>query len=217
MAKRTLTLFRAELEAMLGNLSLGTTKIDRWLNDAYLDLAGGVDFAALQDIDTTTTATIGQANYAVPSGTLTVQAVFDEANDSALEYVTPEEYYRRRSTTNGNAEVWTRIGDEIYLSPPPDATDAITILRKAAPTALSGANDTSAFPEIWDPVILHLAAFYGMMARNEEDRAMVFMQSAINYIQTRITEEEEYIQARGLGLAIAPVEPAPAPTTGVTL
>ena len=212
--------FRTDLSSLLGNRGISDARLNRWINHAYLDIAGGVDFAALEDIDTSVTGSSGTYFYTVPAGTMVIKAIYDEANDNLLGYVSMGEFWRRRTTVAGTMEVWTRIGTKFYVDPPPDGSDAITILRKSVPALLASDDpdtDTSAFPEIWDPVIYHLSGFYAFMALGEEQRAMIFKQSAIEYIQKRITEEMEYAFSLSTGLTQARITPLDAPLTGVSL
>jgi len=191
----------------LGNRGLANATLDRFINYAYLDIVGGVDFATF-DATGDISVTAGDAVYDVPTGALVVQSVFaaGAAADTLLEFITKEEYYRRDRTTQGTPAYWTRIGDEVFLVPTPNGTDTLTILYKKSPTKLSATDSTTEIPEIWDPVVWLLACHYGFLAHGEEDRAMVFLQRASVYIQTKITEAEYYAQSLALGASQAPAQ-----------
>lgn len=198
----TLSEYRTDLQRALGNLGLTNTELDRYINHGYLDIVGGVDFSALEAVETQA-LTIGTREYAVPDDTLMIKMVVNDTQNDILEFVPVTEFYRRRVVVNAAPEEWTRLGNEIQVNPPPDAADDLHIIYKVAPDELTADTDEIVIPSIWDPAVLHMAVFYGLMAKGEEDRALAYKQSAMAYIQTRITEEEEYAHGLGTGLTQA--------------
>lgn len=206
MANTALSAFRTDLQSALGNRGLANATLDRFINYAYLDITGAVDFEVFDSVDDIS-VTQGNNVYDVPPGALIVKSIFSSgaATDTLLQYVSKEEFYRRDRTTEGTPTSWTRRGAYICLEPNPSGSDTLTVLYKASPTKLSASDSTTEIPELWDPVVWLLAVHYGFLALGEEDRAMVFLQRASVYIQTKITEAEYYAQSLALGMTQAAV------------
>lgn len=203
---RTLDNFRDDVQSAIGERGIANAKLNRFINDAYLDVCKGVDFEDLEKSDTSQTTVDGTEDYDVPTGSLVVKGVIDTTNDNLLEFITKYEFYRRRSTDasdEGEPTEWTRHIDKIKLHPVPDDAYALEILYKVVPTLLSADADTLAIPEVWDPVVLMLAIHYSFLSLGEEDRAMVYFQRAVAYIQSCITEADYFAETLSLGVSKA--------------
>lgn len=196
MGVMTLTNFRDDTQSALGDRGLGNTSLDRWINQAYLDIAGAVEFDILQEEDTAQSTVNGTVSVNVPTGAHKVKYVRNTTGDTLLEWVPVTELYRR-SQTSGTPIVWTQRKNLILFNPIPNAVLALRIGYRKSPTVLSAVGDVTVLPDYWDAPIFILAVHYGLLSRGEDQRAMVWLQRAAAYIQSRITEKD-LMEDRGL-------------------
>lgn len=202
MAYMLLSDFRTEVQSAIGDRGFTNSRLDRWINFGYLDLAGAIDFEELTDT-AAFAGVIGQNNYPVPADARIVQLVINETDQRLLQFVDKSEFFRLERTVNAPPLKWTRVNDEILLNPTPDATDSFTIVYKKDPTRLINAADLIVLPDTWDAAVTILGTYHGLLAVGEEQRATQWFARAVNYIQSRITQEETFIRTPGLGLTYA--------------
>lgn len=199
MGYMTLADFRADIDAALGNYSIAPTKLDRWINQAYMELAGGVNFEILVEEDTSQSTTPSIITVNVPIGAISVDLVRNTTDDKLLGWVALSEFWRL-SQTPGVPVKWCRRKNTILLNPVPNSVKALRILYRKYPTRFSAVGDLSVLPDTWDTAIYLLAAHYGLLARNEEQRAMIWLSRAATYIASRMTDEQLEYTTRGVGL-----------------
>lgn len=186
---KTLAVFRTDMEAQLGNRGFGTTLIDQWVNSAYLELAGGIRFAELLE-NLPITMVVGQQNYTGPTDSIGWESVYDATAETVLERLSRHDLFRRSTAVNGVSNAWTRDNDELFLSPPPDSTNAINLLHYRQPALLATAGAVTVIPAHWDYAIELLAVSRGLLHAVEEQRSAHWRNLAINYIQSQMTEED---------------------------
>lgn len=186
---KTLAVFRTDMESQLGNRGFGTTLIDQWVNSAYLELAGGIRFPELLE-NFPITQVVGQQNYPGPTDSIGWETVYNSTAGTVLERLARHDLFRRQTASNGVADSWTRDNDEILLSPPPDSTAVINLLHYKQPSLLSAPSDVTVIPAHWDYAIELLAVSKGLLHAVEEDRSAHWRNLAIQYIQSRLTEED---------------------------
>ncbi len=196
MGVMTLTNFRDDTQSALGDRGLANASLDRWINLGYLDIAGAVDFDILQEEDTTQSTVAGTVSVNVPTGAHKVKYVRSTTGDNLLEWVPVTELYRR-SQSAGTPTVWAQRKNLILFNPIPSTVLALRIGYRKSPTALSATGDVTVLPDYWDAPIFLLAVHYGLLSRGEDQRAMVWLQRAAAYIQSRITERD-LMEDRGL-------------------
>lgn len=201
MGQMTLDDFRTELQTALGDRGINNPRLDRWINFAYMDIVSAVSF----EITEKTATVSGTDSLTVPTNSLVVRAVVDDTAGNLLQWISKVEYYRRDRTATGSPLVWTRIGDTIRVLPVPTAAIDYIIQYQGLPDRLSSPEDVTEIPELWDAAILWLAAHHGFLALGEEQRALVWLQKAGVYIQSRMTEDQLHATSPGLGLTLAGV------------
>lgn len=195
--------FRTDVNTALGNRGLPNAQVDRWVNFGYLEVTSAVRFEVLDGTDTI--ATVMSQNYIVaPTEVQYIRLVRDTSNDYLLGWVPKNVYYMKLQATSDVPKVWTRDGLNILLHPVPDAAYNLDVVSKKTPTLLSGDGDVTVLSDAWDPVILALAIHYGLLTLNEEQRALVWLQRAVAYAASRLTEEDLEIETRGLENSLAP-------------
>lgn len=180
-----------------------------WINLAYTDIASGVNFAELDEVDVLVTAA-AQHNYPIPTNPLIIEMVRDDTNENLLTWLPNDEYFRLdRSTTTGKPKRWTRRGVEILLWPDPDAIYSLSRYFKATPDILAVDGDITVLPGYVDNGIILLAIGYGLLAVNEDQRAVVWVNRAVNYLSSRLTQQDFSFLLGGLA------KTQPNPTQGV--
>jgi hypothetical protein len=185
---KTLAVFRTDMESQLGNRGFGTLLVDQWVNSGYLELCGGIRFPELQENFPITTV-VSTAAYAGPTNSIGWESVYNSTAGIVLERISRHDLFRR-SNTNGVSDAWTRDNDQIILSPPPDTTNPVNILYYKQPTLLVASTDVTVIPAHWDYAIELLAVSKGLLHAVEEDRSAHWRNLAIQYIQSRLTEED---------------------------
>lgn len=185
---KTLAIFRTDMEAQLGSRAFGTSLIDQWVNSAYLELTGGIRFPELLE-NFPITQVISQANYPGPTDSIGWESVYNAPAGIVLERISRHDLFRR-ALTDGVSDSWTRDNDEIIFSPPPAATDSLNLLHTKQPSLLVASSDVTVIPAHWDYAIELLAVSKGLLHAVEEDRSAHWRNLAIQYIQSRLTEED---------------------------
>lgn len=204
MGYMTLENFRTDLQSSLGDRGHDNSALDRWINFGYLDISGAIDFETLESSSTIAT-TSGNADIAAPSGSLIIKIVRDDTNDRLLGWLPKIEYFRRSTSDSGEPTHWTRNENDILLHPVPDGAYDINVIYRDLPTRLSAAGDTTVLPDMWDTAVHMLSVYHGLLASGEEERAQLWFARAVNFVQTRMSEDMYHATSAGLGLTLAPI------------
>ena len=200
---RALSDFHDDVQRAVGEKGLTDAIMTRMINDAYLDVAGGIDHEELMAVDTSQPTVVGTEAYNVPSDASFVDAVVDVTSDYAMEFYMLRAFYRRRSTAvgdRGEPKFYTRRGMFLLLSPVPDAIYTLNIIYRDIPTLLSADADESVLDELWEPAIFFLAVANTFMSYGDESRAAVWTQRAVAYLQTKGAKTESLVAALMKGL-----------------
>ena len=201
MGLLSLANYRTDLQSALGDRGIANSRLDRWVNFGYLDLAGAVPFEILSNDESVNTVGSVQTITA-PTNTLIIQFIKDTTSDNLLGWVPKNELLRRSITPTGVPTVWSRHKGLIYLSPVPNGVFALLIGTTEPPAALSSTGDLSVFPDTWDPAIFMLSVHHALLALGEEQRSTAWLGRAITYIQSRLTEQDLQANAAGLGASL---------------
>lgn len=208
MGVLTLLQIRTEVDALMGNRTgVLDPRIDTWINLAYTDIATGIDFEEL-DAELDFNTAVGTFEYTGPVNPLVIQLLRDEANQNLLTWVPKAEYFRLDRATNGVPRRWTRRGTQILVWPPPSAILALMALYKRTPPPLAADGDVTILPGYIDNALIFLGAGYGLLAVNEDARAVVWLNRAITYLGSRLTNQDFSFLLGGL----AKTQPVPSET-----
>lgn len=181
---------RTEVDSSMGNkTSTPDPRIDTWINLAYTDVASGIDFPELDD-ELVIPTVIGQNNYAGPANALIVDLVRDDTNDNLLTWIPKNEYFRLNRSENGPVQRWYRTGTQILVWPPPNAIVSLTAFFKLTPAVLVADGDFTILPPYMDNALIFLGTSYGLLATGEDQRAIVWLNRAINFLQSRLTNQD---------------------------
>lgn len=165
-AGKSLLAMRDRLRRELGNRSttdLPDTVVNEWINDSYLDMTGGMEFAENRKSFSFSTVA-GQPFYLLQSTVDGVRSVsgYDPATDTigtALEK-SDSFKYRKRPTQDGDPLEWFREQQMLVLWPTPDSELTLTVDVQILYTKLSADTDYPAIEDKW-----HEALFQGAKAR----------------------------------------------------
>lgn len=202
MGLMTLADFRGELSAVTGGrANIGDPRIDLWINFGYFDVTGAVEFDELEDeLEVTTTSSVDSVN--LPS---TVRSVYGVRGPSGLlQWVTKHEWMRLFGAASAEPTKWTRIGNEIKLSPTPNALYSLIAFTKVDADKLEADTDVTVLPRTWDMAVHYLAVSHAYYAMEEVATGANWLNRAIAYIQTRASEENRQLIEPGLGGTLAP-------------
>lgn len=191
MGVLTLLNIRNEVASAMGTRSNVTpARRDVWINLAYTEISSGIKFTEL-DGSLAIPTVVGQNAYTGPVNPMIVHMLRDDTNNKLLTAVTEEEYFRLdRSVANAKVERWTRRATQILVWPNPDAIVTLTSYFKITPTALVADGDVTVLPPYTDNALLYLSIATGLMAVGEDQRGIIWVNRAISYLGSRITEQD---------------------------
>jgi len=182
---------RTEVISSMGTRpNLTNARVDVWINLAYFDIASGVHFVELDGVLVIATV-VGQNNYTGPVNPLIVELLRDDTNDVLLTWVPNNEYFRLdRSIANAKPLKWTRRGTEVLVHPNPDAIISMSSFFKITPTKLVADGDLTILPPYTDSGLIFLATAHGLMSVGEDQRGTLWANRAVNYMSSRLTDED---------------------------
>lgn len=197
-----------------GDLESPTNWYQKWINDAYINLTTrrilvGLDKAYYwPQLEASTTLTLPDetAYLDVPDDLLVMRRVYNETDDTPLNYISAREYYSKTgksdSTTYSNPTMYTRIGEKIYFYPTPDQDYSVTIYYRRRPERLSASGDKTAIGEEWDTIIVDIAKIYAHTHLQEFDFAASLREQVNNEIASiiGIYAQEEVASNKVIGV-----------------
>lgn len=205
----TLAQIRTEVDSSMGNpTDVTDSRLDTWINLAYIDVATGIDFDELdQEFPIATAAS--DFDYAGPTNSLIVQLVRDDTSENLLIYVPKQEFYRLSRATEGTPRKWTRRGSEILVNPTPGGVFNLTALYKRSPPALVADGDVTILPSYVDNALIFLGVAYGFLATGEEQRAITWLNRAVAFLSSRLTQQDFSFLLGGLAKTLPERKEAP--------
>lgn len=187
MGFMTLAQFETEVESVLGGRANVTSRLDTWINLAYFDVCGAVDFPELDTIYNFSTQ-VGVNSYNLPSGGIQIITLYDNVSKRPLRKVERMEVFRQDLTESGAPRIWARHGSKVYIHPTPSDVRSIDMLLMKEPVPLAASGDVTVLPRTWDAAILLLATSYGLLALIEENKSTNWYNRGLVYIQSRLIE-----------------------------
>jgi hypothetical protein len=189
MGFMTLLDFKNEISSVLGGRTVDATRAKNWVNMAYFDTCGAVDFP---ELGTTPqfNSVAATAQYSIVDGVYQVLAVYDTVAKLFLRRVRIEEYARQDHSEAGPPKLWSRHGASIFLNPVPTDIRAIKYYARSEPAPLAVDGDKTILPRTWDQAISMFSIATALFSLNEDSRATTWYNRAIAYTQTRMLEGE---------------------------
>lgn len=198
MGAWTLENFRDEMDHPTGGVISDNTRKDRYINAAYFEVAGTIQFHKLIEAHTFNTAD-GTVAYNLPADHLGPKSLIDKTNDKRLLRVSPENFQFLDESTDGDPEKYAIYGGQLHLWPTPDAVNSMSYLHIVEPDELTVGNPT-VLPATWDNAIWLMSIHYALMSLEEYERANAWFDRAIVYIRSRTTDEEFESETEAMGV-----------------
>ncbi len=189
MGFMTLLDFKTEITSVLGGRAVDATRAKNWVNMAYFDACGAVDFP---ELGTTPqfNSVVATPQYTIADGIYQVLAVYDSVARHFLRRVRIEEYARQDLSEAGPPKLWSRHGSSLFLHPMPADIRAIKYYARAEPAPLAADGDKTILPRTWDQAISMFSIATALFSLNEDNRASAWYNRALAYTQTRLLEGE---------------------------
>lgn len=203
MGVLTLADFRAQLQDDLGRPSLDSTRMDRWINAAYREIAYAMKFRELEAEGSFVTVD-GTASYSLVTAAPSFRMLHEEGlrktapteQIGKLKKETRASYFRKigdtsDSTTRGDPRWYHRFGVEIFLRPIPDSTVVTVVFdywKKI--TALSAVGHTTELSDDWDDAVYTGALYRGFRAQGERDKYLNTRADFLGAVRSRALDED---------------------------
>lgn len=166
--------------------TISDTRILRYINQSYLELASQYGFDQLGSSTTITTSS-GTASYELSVDTvLSIEDIVDTTNKNRLRSMNEYQYnsYTQGGTQSGTPQYWyiDGIGSNdrfnITLWPTPAGAYSLTVNFKQKPTELvaSPSATSTVIPEQWDDSIIYRAVARGWAMLGDPDMSMKWRQ-----------------------------------------
>jgi len=188
--------------------TISDTRILRYLNQSYLELASEYHFLQLSTSSTITTAS-GTAAYELSvSNVLKFEDLVDDTNNQLLYRMAEWQYnkFTQGSTTTGVPSYWfiSGVGSndryEVTFWPTPAGTYTINVYYTQAPDELvtSPTATSAVIPAPWDDSIIYRAVARGWMQLGDPDVASKWrgMARQNDSSAEKSTYESSYIRVR---------------------
>lgn len=168
--------------------TISDTRILRYINQSYLELASLYQFDQLSSSTTITTAS-GTSEYELSvSSVLRITNIVDDTNNFKLRPMSEDQYYNftQGNSSSGAPVYWyiDGVGSNsrynIALYPTPAGTYTLNVYYTKAPTELvtSPAATSAVIPEPWDDSIIYRAVARGWMMLGDMEAAEKWRQIA---------------------------------------
>lgn len=201
MGKRTLEQFREDLVSALGQAGLSNQKLDRWINEAYDEVLGAIEFE--KAMGTTTFYTSADLyDYPCPRDLDEPNVLVDTTNKTRLAFVNLQNFAQLDETVTGKPERWTLRADRILLWPVPDDAYQIRLTYTKLPPHLEDSTDVTILPRRWDNAIDLMAKHYAFAAMGDLEKAQYYYSRAIGYIRSRRSDKDFREATPALGIQV---------------
>jgi hypothetical protein len=166
--------------------TLNDTRLLRFLNQAYLYYAGKYPFPQLLEDTTVTTVSGTQENELSVSDVREISTITDQTNNVPMYEIDEKQYDQftvgDQSNITGNPVYYfiDGVGSNgrwnLRWYPTPDGAYTIAIKYYENPPELvtSPTATSPIIPDVWDDVIMHLAASRGWMLLGNREKSMSF-------------------------------------------
>jgi len=188
--------------------TLSDTRILRFINQSYLEIASRIRFDQLSTSTTITTSS-GTATYELSvSNVLTFTDLVDDTNNLKMYPMAEWQYHKftQGGTTSGTPIYWfvDGVGSnnryQLTMYPTPAGTYTINVYYTQSPDELvtSPAATSAVIPEPWDDSIIHRAVSRGWRMLGDLEAAATWLKLAEQNDRAalRSTYNASYIMAR---------------------
>lgn len=191
MGYLTLENFMEDISMNLGGKTPGPTRLKRWFNYAYLNLAS---YQRFDELETTGSLTIvqGTTSYAKPTdflGLIKIE-IKDATTDPATRYVTLQKMKREFHELTDQAQPthYKLRETNIIVWPEPDQTYTGYISYVFTPVRLAAASDVTIFAASWDVALVMLGTHHALLSLNRQEEADRWLGRFLGYVASRVKE-----------------------------
>lgn len=192
MGQMTLSRFRAHVmanPALQGLPNVDADLVTDWVNMAYFEVTGAIEFEALEKCAAMTTVN-GVAEYALPVRFVAMTAVQDRTTGVKIVKSTLRNMLRYTWDTVGYPRFWARTAAGIKIWPIPDSIYSFFVYYTSEPVRLQNANDVTVLPATWDKAILLMAIETALRNFNQFDPADKLFTRAMAHMRSRMKDED---------------------------
>ncbi len=202
MGLETLDNFRTSVNLALGEKRQGNERLDRWINDAQIELFAELDIQGRRTCATASTVA-DQREYNVPTDLIASLVLRDTTNKKRILRTSIENFELFDITTTGKPSRYTRVDDLFHIFPLADAVYNLQLFYIKQPAILTSGSSVSELPAMYDRVIHLIALRNALIDLEEDDRATFIFQIAQNKLRVLPTEEWLESQNPQEGIQIA--------------
>lgn len=201
---KSLADLRSDLAFDLGNRTdLGPANYDRWINDAYVDMASSADIPESK-VSLQFDVVVGQPFYKLPSGLGramrgAMYSTGDEDEGWKLEH-RDVDYWRMLPNNTGAPRMFAKEQNVIVLWPTPDAAYTIVLDMKIEPVKLTLTTDYPIFANEYHEPLLKLARAKAWESLQNDEKALTSEGSASRVINRKQSGDDNKDQPRHASL-----------------
>lgn len=205
---KTLAAMRADLTLKLGRRpDLTNTEYDRWINDAYVDVATGLDIEVMKGSYGLVTVA-DQPLYVLPAGIASTRgaAIVDTLTYGAVGGIElgkgDLKQYRNLPNESGQPELYFREGNVLVLWPTPSREWTIAVDYVIRPQYLVNATDSPIVPLEYHEAIVLAARQKGFADLQEFDKSQAANNDFVGNVRRRKDEEANEQTGRVIGSSV---------------
>ncbi len=194
MGFETLEGFRESVNLALEGDRQANERLDRWINDAQVELFAELDIQGRRTCGTTSTVK-DQREYTIPPDLLAVLVLRDTTSKRRVIRTAIENFKLFDETTVGEPTRYARVDDLLFLFPLPDAVFTLQMFYIKEPAQMVAGTDKSQLPKMYDRMIHLIALRNGLIDLEKSERATLVFQIAENKL--RKLPNEEWLESQG--------------------
>lgn len=201
MGLRTLEEFRFRLNRTLKPAQEGNELLDQWINEAIAEIQVILDLPS-RYATTTVSTVVDQIPYTLNTSLIGLVAVRDTTNDRLLLKLGYTNFFQRDPASTGQPTHYSRLDRDLVVWPTPDAVMTLEYLGTMTHAVLTSSTDVTEYTAAYDRAVHLLAQRNAFEDLGDEDRATRRYQTAVNYLRSLPTPDDDEGNALGEGIQI---------------
>ncbi len=192
MGVETLSGFRESVNHALGEKRQGNERLDRWINDAHVELFAELEIHGRRSCGTTSTV-VDQREYNLPTDFVALLVLKNLTSKKRIIKTSLENFQLLSATTEGSPARYTRVGDLLSFHPLPNVIETVQMFYIREPNSLSAGTDVTELPAMYDRVIHLIGLRNALIDLQVDERATFVFQIAQNKL--RALPSEDWLEA----------------------
>ena len=202
MGLETLSGFRESVNHALGEKRQGNERLDRWINDAHVELFAELEIHGQRSCGTAPTV-VGERELNLPTDFVALLVLKNLTSKKRVIKTSLENFQLLSATAEGSPSRYTRVGDLLSVHPLPKVIETIQMFYVKEPTPLSAGSDVTELPAMYDRVIHLIGLRNALIDLQVDERATFIYQIAQNKLGKLPTEDWLEAQTPQEGIQIA--------------